>query len=146
MQNKSENQTLINGRNHHGMTPLHLASGSGQLNVVKALIENGAEVNAGNAFGTSVLEWAAINGKVDVIKVLVANGANINQKDGGGSTPFLEAARRGNLRKKFTSKTQKFNPFQFKFLFCQTFCLKFAEFHRLFDGWTIVCYILFPFR
>ena len=36
-------------------TPLHVASAKGQLEVVKCLIENGADINAGKAFQVKLI-------------------------------------------------------------------------------------------
>jgi hypothetical protein len=50
------------------------AAGNGELEVVKFLVQNGANVNAKNNFGTTPLIWAAINNELEVVKFLVQNG------------------------------------------------------------------------
>lgn len=58
---KRGNTTLINDKDFHGMTALHLAAGICNLDIVQTLLDNGADVNACNGFLTSVLHWAIIS-------------------------------------------------------------------------------------
>lgn len=49
------------------------ASTSGYLDIIKYLVENGANINAGNYLGEALV-LAAENGHLDVVKYLVENG------------------------------------------------------------------------
>ncbi|VEP13406.1 Ankyrin [Hyella patelloides LEGE 07179] len=64
-------------------TPLHYAAHRGYLDIVKLLLDAGANVNAleGNYSKTTPLHWAATGGHLEVTKLLVENDANINAKD-----------------------------------------------------------------
>jgi ankyrin repeat protein len=62
------------------MTPfgtwLHVASSFGQYEIVKYLVERGADVNArGGIEGGAPLDAAASEGHVDIVRVLLAHGA-----------------------------------------------------------------------
>ena len=69
-----------------GESPLHTAAMNGHPDIVKLLIESGAEVNSLANFGRTPLHWAAWNGFSDVTKLLIENGAIVNAKVTGMST------------------------------------------------------------
>ena len=60
-----------------GNTPLHAACEKGNLEIVKILLEHGAEKDAENVDGFTPLLRACTNGHLFVIKELAARGANI---------------------------------------------------------------------
>ena len=64
-------------------TPLHLAAHRGYVEIVKLLIDAGADVNAkeGNYSRSTTLHWAAKKGNLQVVKLLVENGAKLDVKD-----------------------------------------------------------------
>jgi len=79
-----------------GWTPLHFASREGQMEMVRLLIEHGADVNAQidtyqNYSGTTSLHLAAAYGHKSVVELLLANGADINRRDGEGNTALHRA-------------------------------------------------------
>jgi ankyrin repeat protein len=58
------------------------AAFAGHTEVVKFLLEKGAEVNAkGTIGGTTALMVASQNGHAEVVKVLLEKGADVNVKD-----------------------------------------------------------------
>jgi hypothetical protein len=59
----------------HGVTPLHVACFGGRLNVVRFLIEKGANVNALDAEGRGPLDLALVRGQADVAAYLRTVGA-----------------------------------------------------------------------
>ena len=65
-------------------TPLHAASASGQISMVKFLLENNAEVDAVNSLGNTCLHIACLNGQDVVVSELVAAGAQVNAVNGKG--------------------------------------------------------------
>ena len=72
-------------------TPLHVAAHRGYIDIVKLLIDAGADVNAkeGNYSKSTPLHWAAKEGNLQVVKLLVESGAELNVKDNWFNlTPF----------------------------------------------------------
>ncbi len=59
-----------------GWTPLHGASKSGNLELVKFLIEEGADVNAPDEVGMTPLHLAAKHGHSEVVKLLIQKKAD----------------------------------------------------------------------
>lgn len=83
-----ENPELVNSRNSTGRFPLEMAAQTGQTDIVKFLLEKGADVNL-NRGGATALHMAAIyGGKTEVITLLLENGADINARTGNGYTPL----------------------------------------------------------
>jgi ankyrin repeat protein len=83
----------VHERDVDGSTPLHWAAISNtNVDVIKCLLERGADINAKNNGGNTPLHWAARkNSNGDVIKCLIENGADINAKNNNGTTPMNAA-------------------------------------------------------
>jgi len=73
-------------------TPLHTAVTTGNPEMVKLLVELGANVNCTNEFMRTPMHYAAAGGHLDVVKILHAAGANLQAVDFRGSTPLHDAA------------------------------------------------------
>jgi len=82
---------------HKMSTPLHWASYSGHVNVVRYLLEHGANVTAQCEDGSMPLHWASKKGRVTVIRVLLQHKADANAQDKNKSTPLHRASRRGHV-------------------------------------------------
>lgn len=85
----------------YGRTPLSWAAQRGNENVVKLLIENGADINskATATFinGCTPLWFAAQNGHTAAVKMLLAeDGIELDSKILDGQTPLSRAARNGH--------------------------------------------------
>ena len=65
---------LINFKNIWGKTPLHLASDSGHLEVVKFLTENGADLNAKDNFGRTPLNTAVVGNREEIVNFFIQTG------------------------------------------------------------------------
>ena len=90
-----------------GETVLMTAARSGSADLVRLLIESGAEVNANETWrGQTALMWAIAEKHLPVVRILLENGADINAKTGKGFTPFLFAVRGGD----FTSCARSWWP------------------------------------
>lgn len=79
----------VNSKDIAGQTALMYASEQGRLEVVKYLVENGADVNAqsgGHGRGTALIYASAAN-RITVMEYLLEHGADIN-----ATTPFNETA------------------------------------------------------
>ena len=89
---------LVNAKNSEGKTPLHMATCSGKVEVMKFLIANGADVNAKDSTGKTALHWVAYEGRPfayspknsysDYAKVLLDGGASVGAVDKKGYTPL----------------------------------------------------------
>ena len=72
-----------------GMTLLHSASKSGNLELVRLLIQEGADVNAQDEDGESPLHAAMARGdNYNVARTLIENGGDLSSKAVDGKTPF----------------------------------------------------------
>jgi len=77
------------------LAPLHSAVAAKQFEIVKALIENGANVNAQQMKGVTPLHSAAHNGLLNIAKLLLENGANPKIQMEDGTLP-IDFAKRDN--------------------------------------------------
>jgi ankyrin repeat protein len=59
------------------------ASYENRVEVVKLLIEGGANLNMGDSVGRTALTWASSWNQVEVVKLLIEAGANLNIRDKG---------------------------------------------------------------
>lgn len=73
-----------------GENAMMLAALNGDIDLVKALIDKGAEVNRK---GWAPLHYAASNGHDDIVKLLLDNSAYIDAGSPNGTTPLMMAAR-----------------------------------------------------
>lgn len=80
-----------------GTIPLHHAvCANANIEIVKFLLDNGAEVNAQNKYKSTPLHWAASFSNKYIVKLLLDNGATIDIKDNNGHTPLHRAILENN--------------------------------------------------
>ncbi|KAI6661530.1 Protein fem-1-like protein C-like [Oopsacas minuta] len=79
-----------------GATPLWAASLGGHTEVVKILIEGGADVNHGTTTKSSPLRAASFHNRLEVINYLIANGADLDAPNIAGQSPLMIAALRNH--------------------------------------------------
>lgn len=67
----------INERNGDEATALFLAAEAGRIDLVKSLIDKGADIETGGSSGRSPLMIAAAEGNLDIMDLLLSKGADI---------------------------------------------------------------------
>lgn len=72
-------------------TALSEAAFNGRLELVRALLEYGADVNSRQKNDMSALDCAIENIELKIIEILISSGADVNAKDMGGHTPLHRA-------------------------------------------------------
>eukprot|EP01114_Cavostelium_apophysatum_P016722 TRINITY_DN4814_c0_g1_i3.p1 TRINITY_DN4814_c0_g1~~TRINITY_DN4814_c0_g1_i3.p1 ORF type:complete len:804 (-),score=200.33 TRINITY_DN4814_c0_g1_i3:47-2458(-) len=79
-----------------GNTALHWAVINGQQEVIKALVEHGADPNATNFWGYTALALAVLEEQLDTAEFLLENGSNANIASVHGISPLHAAAAKGS--------------------------------------------------
>ena len=69
----------------HGWTALHLAARKGHVDVIKFLLDQGANMDAETEDHDTPLEMAALHGHLDAVQVLVDNGSDLDHSFNGYS-------------------------------------------------------------
>src|SRR3990167_222334 len=78
-------------------TPLHIAAARGDINAVKALLEQRADVNKRDKNGSTPLNEASSKGHANIVRLLIEKGADVNDKSKVGHSPLHLAAFAGSL-------------------------------------------------
>lgn len=86
-------QGLVNTTSE-GWTPLHLAAGRRNAEIVKMLIRAGADPKAKGSSGGIPLHDAVISGTAKITAVLIAEGSDPRAKSKSGRTPLHHALDR----------------------------------------------------
>jgi len=81
--------------NKYMLSPLRHAARSGQLEMVKFLVDHGAIIDAKAEDQATALTAACGKGHLEIVKVLIQKGANINVPDKDGDTPLINACSGG---------------------------------------------------
>jgi uncharacterized protein len=85
-------KTNVEFRTAKDESPLMLASLKGHLELVRKLIERGADVNK---TGWAPLHYAATSGHLEIMDLLLENHAYIDAESPNGTTPLMMAAQYG---------------------------------------------------
>jgi ankyrin repeat protein len=80
----------VNIRDGRGLTPLMYCAVVGSAEVMKFLIDKGADVKATNAFGSTALMWSVTD--LEKVRLLVEHGADVNVVSKKKRTALLLAA------------------------------------------------------
>jgi len=83
-------------RNTLGVSPLHSACASRSVNVVKLLLDHGADPNAAEGNGMTPLHTAAGGGNREIVDMLLAAGADKTRRATDGSTAADVARAHGH--------------------------------------------------
>jgi ankyrin repeat protein len=79
-------------------TPLTLAAAIGRVDIVRVLLDSGADVEITNHKGWTPLHIAAFHGQLEVCRSLLENGAEVNAVTlRKKNSPLHSAARNGHL-------------------------------------------------
>jgi len=79
------------------MATLHTAVEEGNIDVVKSLLERGADINSLNGDDKTPLAIAAYKGSVEVVRLLIERGAEVDSRDKWDWTALHEASRHGHV-------------------------------------------------
>ena len=86
-----------NLQNNSGITALMVAAKAGHTEVVRVLLEGGADPNIQDTTGVTALMAAAQAGHTEVVRVLLEGGADPNIQNKEGLTALMYAAHLGTL-------------------------------------------------
>lgn len=79
-------------KDKNGQAALHIAAWTGNVEIARILVENGADVNIKDRGGETPLHIASYYGKADMVRFLLENGAKVGARKNNGATPLHDAA------------------------------------------------------
>ncbi|MHB1000690.1 MAG: ankyrin repeat domain-containing protein [Armatimonadota bacterium] len=91
------NQSVSNTCDKSGATPLHYASSSGRIDLIKLLIGKGANIDARKPDGVAPLHIAASAGRLEAVQFLIDSKADVNAVDLAGRTPLSISMEKQNV-------------------------------------------------
>jgi ankyrin repeat protein len=86
----------VNIKSFRELSPLHLATFNGTLQMVKLLLANGADVNAEDFYQWTALMNAIYLGSIELVEILLKSGADVNAKNSEGRTSLFIAENLGH--------------------------------------------------
>lgn len=104
----------INEKDAKGYSPLMLAAYNGHLELVRYLLENGADPNSVDYGESSILMGVAFKGYTEIIKLLIDYGANLEHRNSKQQTALDFAQMFGRtdavkLIKSYQNKPEAYN-------------------------------------
>ncbi|XP_040580726.1 protein fem-1 homolog C [Lepeophtheirus salmonis] len=92
-----EGKANVNSTTKTNSTPLRAACFDGHYEIVKYLVEHGANIEVANRHGHTCLMIACYKGHLRIAKYLIAIGADVNRKSVKGNTALHDCAESGSL-------------------------------------------------
>ncbi|XP_067131292.1 death-associated protein kinase 1-like isoform X1 [Centruroides vittatus] len=86
----------VNQCNRHGETAVHIASGLGQLEILRFLHSKGADIFRVDSHEDSAIYWAARQGHDHIIQYLCDQGMPVDMQNRAGETALHVASRYGH--------------------------------------------------
>lgn len=87
---------IVNAEDNIKARAITWAAWGGCDDVIKLLLNRGAEIDAHGTSGKTALSWAAEMGKLETFALLLDRGAKLDDKDDSGTTPMEYAKRSFN--------------------------------------------------
>eukprot|EP00118_Oscarella_pearsei_P004682 m.20411 g.20411 ORF g.20411 m.20411 type:complete len:647 (+) comp28012_c0_seq1:36-1976(+) len=81
-----------------GAPPLWTAATAGHVEIVKFLVESGADIHHATSTDSTPLRGACFDGHLGIVRFLREHGASVNAANNSGQTPIMVAAGRGHER------------------------------------------------
>ena len=78
----------VNVLDGQGLSPLQIAAYRGDMEIVRIIIDAGADLELRNTKGGTALRFAVEQDHKDIVEILCKAGADINTRLNGGFTPF----------------------------------------------------------
>ncbi|MDI1229346.1 MAG: ankyrin repeat domain-containing protein [bacterium] len=95
----------LSQQNARGQTPLMLAVATGNQDVMKAMLNNGAVINQKDNRGDTAAHMVARGGNEKSMGVMLALGANFAQANEAGKTPY--ELSQGNFKPETAARIQE---------------------------------------
>nr|XP_033783558.1 death-associated protein kinase 1 [Geotrypetes seraphini] len=87
----------VNQPNKHGIPPLLIAAGCGNIQMLELLIQRGARIDVQDKAGSNAIYWASRHGHVETLRFLHRKQCPLDVKDKSGETALHVAARYGHV-------------------------------------------------
>ena len=84
----------VDSRSEFGLTPLMIAADKGRVDIIRLLLDNGANIQS-QSIGWTALNRAAYNGHDEAVRLLIKRGANLHVRGYHSKTP-LDKAKQNN--------------------------------------------------
>ena len=104
-----------------GLTPLHVASFMGCMNIVIFLLQHGANANAPTMRGEAPLHLASRANQTDIVRILLRNNAEVDARARVSSFPVLSSFLSFSLSFNFRSFCLPFFPLFFLSIYLSFF-------------------------